>query len=210
MKIDIQDLISHSGLNEPLYPGKRLVKKYVVPGDHKSHCAVFDWLESDHLHIEVKAGLTGKTLEAKELRHYPVSYQAPTFVDIVFVDSKDTTEKDEDEDETSGTSGDGSGGLKMKAFSKVTQGKLPTAGEIKKFVVMGKELSKESFATAFENLKVQLSQAKIMAMDLMKGVSDVIKRATPGGGLSAKGDETIKYKYDAERTAPMFGGLTPT
>ena len=85
-----------------------------------------------------------------------------------------------------------------------------TLGEIKKFVIMGKEIAKEAYAQAFENLKVQLSQAKIMAMDLMKGVADIIHRATPGGGLKPVGDETIKYKYDAEKNGPMFGGLMPS
>ena len=75
---------------------------------------------------------------------------------------------------------------------------------------MGKEIAQEAYAQAFENLKAQLSQTKIMAMDLMKGVSDIIQKATPGGGLSARGDETLKYRYDAEKTAPMFGGLTPS
>lgn len=207
MRVDILELVESAHLDEPLYPGKKLVKKYAVSGDHKSHCAVFDWHNHDHLRVEVKAGLTGKALDPKELRQYPVSFQAPTYLDIEFVDAKDTEE--EDDDAAEGKSGGGSGGLKMKAFAKVTEGKVATQGEIKKFVVMGKELAKEAFATAFENLKTQLSQAKIMTMDLMKGVADVIKRATPGGGLSAKGDETITYKYDAERTAPMFGAMTP-
>jgi len=205
MRVDVLELVERAHLNEPLYPGKKLVKKYVVPGDHKSHCAVFDWHNQDHLRVEIKAGLTGKALDPKELRQYPVSYQAETYMDIDFVDSQE----DEDDETAQGKSGGGSGGIKMKAFAKVTDGKTPSQGEIKKFVVMGKELAKEAFATAYENLKAQLSQAKVMTIDLMRGVADVIKRATPGGGLQAKGDETISYKYDAERTAPMFGGMTP-
>ena len=98
----------------------------------------------------------------------------------------------------------------MNAFEKVTEGKLPSAGEIKKFVVMGKELAKSAYEQAFENLKVQLSQSKIMAMDLMKDVGNVIKRVTPGGGLEAKGDEKLKYKYDQEKTGPMFGAMGPS
>jgi hypothetical protein len=207
MKVDVLDLVAQADLDEPLYPGKRVVKKYAVHGDHKSHCAVFDWQTGEKLHIEIKAGLSGKTLEAKELRQYPVSFQAPTYLDIVFVDSEET--EDDNQDESARGKSGGSGGRKMKAFKKAMDGHIPASGEIQKFVVMGKELAQEAFATAFENLKTQLGQAKIMAMDLMKGVADVIKRATPGGGLEAKGDETIKYKYDSERTAPMFGGLTP-
>lgn len=199
MKVNVIELSNSAMLDEPLYPGKRLVKKYAVPGDHKSHCVVFDWHETRQLHVELKAGLTGRSIDAKELRQYPVSYQAPTYLDIMFVDA--------DDEETEGKSGGDSGGLSMKAFGKAMGGKIPTRGEIKKFVVMGKELAKESYAAAYENLKAQLAQVKVMAIDLMQGV---IKRATPGGGLQAKCDEVIKYKYDAEKTAPMFGGMTPT
>lgn len=215
MKVDAKELLKSAGLeDESFYPGKHLVKKYVVHGDHKSHCVSFDW--HDNIRVEVHAGLTGKPLDAKELRQYAVSFQAPTYLEI----ETDDTEGDEG----SSASGKGGGGGKkpaqkkleetalstMSAFSKTADGVVSTAGEIKKFVVMGREIAKEAYAQAFENLKVQLSQAKIMAMDLMKGVSDIIHKATPGGGLSARGDETIKYKYDAERTAPMFGGLTPS
>lgn len=91
----------------------------------------------------------------------------------------------------------------------MTEGKIPETGTIEKFVVMGKELAKEAFSTAFENLKQQLGQAKVMAMDIMKGVANIVK-ATPGGGLEARGDESVKYKYDAEKTAGMFGGMAPS
>ena len=74
---------------------------------------------------------------------------------------------------------------------------------------MGKELAQEAFAQAFENLKEQLHQTKVMALDIMKDVGDVIKKATPGGGLEAKGNENINYKYDSEKTAALFGGMSP-
>ena len=83
-------------------------------------------------------------------------------------------------------------------------------GEIQKFVVMGKELAQEAFAQAFDNLKEQLHQTKVMAMDVMKDVGDIIKKATPGGGLEAKGDESVKYKYDVEKTVGLFGGMAPS
>jgi hypothetical protein len=50
----------------------------------------------------------------------------------------------------------------------------------------------------------------MMAMDLLKGVDDLIQKATPGGGLQAKGDESISYKYDTEKTAALFGGMAPS
>ncbi|MEC7575923.1 MAG: hypothetical protein VX468_01255, partial [Pseudomonadota bacterium] len=58
---------------------------------------------------------------------------------------------------------------------------------------------------AYENLKEQLHQTKIAAMDMMKGVAN-IERATPGGGLDAKGNETINYKYNIEKNSTMFSG----
>jgi len=219
MKVDVRDLLKSSGLeDEAFYPGKRVVKKFIQHGEHKSHCAVIDW-HDNVVHVELKAGMNGTTLDAKELRKYPVSFQARTYLDIKMADNDD---KDDDEDGEGSKGKSGGGGKKpavnlqdsdlssMGAFAKMAEGAVDTLGEIKKFVIMGKEIAKEAYAQAFENLKEQLAQTKVMVMDLMKDVVDIIHKATPGGGLEAKGDETIKYKYDAERTAPMFGGMTPT
>jgi hypothetical protein len=215
MKVDVKELLQSAGLeDEAFYPGKRIVKKFIQHGEHKSHCAVFEW-HDNIVHVEFKAGMTGRTLDAKELHHFPVSFQARTYLDI---ETDETS--DEDEEGRSGKSGGGGKKPAMKkpeeqlsslgAFSKMAEGTISTLGEIKKFVIMGKEIAKEGYEQAFANLKVQMAQTKVMVMDLMKGVTDIIHKATPGGGLSARGDETIKYKYDAERTAPMFGGLTPS
>lgn len=217
MKVDVKDLLDSAGLkDEAFYPGKRVVKKFIQHGEHKSHCMVLEW-HDNIFHAELKAGMTGRTLDPKELHHYPVSFQARTFVDIEMASAND------DEEDSEGTSGKGGGGGKkptmkkpqeqlpsLGAFSRMAEGTISTLGEIKRFVIMGKEIAREGFEQAFENLKIQVAQTKIMAMDLMKGVTDIIHKATPGGGLAAKGDETIKYKYDAEKTAPMFGGMTPS
>jgi len=217
MNVNIQELLDSAGLGgEAFYPGKRLIKKYMPHGEHKSHCMVFDWNEGNLLRIELKAGSTGHTLSAKELHQYPVSFQARTYLEI------DTTDGEEDDEGDAQRGKSGGGGKKpskknltdvnvmSSAFSKMAEGAQSLSGEIKKFVVMGREIAKEGYAQALDNLKYQMAQSKILAMDLMKGVADIIKRATPGGGLAAKGDETIKYKYDAEKTSPMFGGLIPS
>lgn len=223
MKVDAKELLKSAGLdNESFYPGKKIVKKFVQHGEHKSHCMVMSW--NDHIiRAELKAGVYGHTLDAKELRHYPVSFQAPTYIEILTSGNDNATDEESDEEGETSRGKSGGGGKKphmkqeidmsqssMSAFSKIADGAVSTLGEIKKFVIMGKEIGKEAYAQAFENLKTQISQTKVMVMDLMKGVSDIIHKATPGGGLVARGDETIKYKYDAEKTAPMFGGLTPT
>lgn len=220
MQVNVKELIDQAGLSDPFYPGKKLVKKYPLPGEYKSHCIVFDWHDSKLLHIELKAGLNGRTLDLADLKKYPVSYQARTYMEIVTGDDdRDDKEDEEDGDGARGKSGGGGKKparrledqtINLSAFGKAMDGSIPTLGELSKFVIMGKEIAKEAFAQAYENFMNQLHQTKVMAMDLMQGVSDIIVKATPGGGLEARGDETIKYKYDAEKTAAMFGGLTPT
>lgn len=222
MKVNIRDLLECAGLeDEAFYPGKRLVKKFVQHGEHKSHCAVLEW-HDNIIHLELKAGMTGRTLEPKELHHYPVSFQACTYLDIEADTHLSLVEEDgEEDDDARGKSGGGgkkpskkkpneTGLSSLGVFSKMAEGTISTIGEIKKFVIMGKEISRDAYNVAFENLKIQMAQTKIMVMDLMKGVSDIIHKATPGGGLEARGDETIKYRYDSEKTAPMFGGITPS
>ena len=223
MIVDIKDLIKKAGKEEQFYPGKRILKKYTVPGEFKSHCVLFDW-QTDVIKVELKAGLLGRDLDVKDLKNYPVSYQAPTYMELV-ADNDDELLEDEDEDETkgkkgkSGKSGGGGkqpkkrkledSGLSLSAFEHVTDGQVADKATIKKFVVMGKELAQEAFAQAFDNFKEQLAQTKVMAMDIMKDVGGLIKKATPGGGLEAKGNESVKYKYDTEKTAGLFGGMSP-
>ena len=82
MEVNIQEFIKECGLDEPFYPGKRIVKKLPQPGEYKSHCVVYDWRDPKKIHIEVKAGLSGRDLPAKELKKYPVSFQSPTKIEI--------------------------------------------------------------------------------------------------------------------------------
>jgi len=217
MQVNIQELLSETGNKDQLYPGKRIVQKYVQPGEFKSHCMVFDW-RSDLLRVELKAGLSGQDLDLSDLKNYPVSYQAPTFLELI-ADNDDEIEEEEDEEGSKGKSSSGGkkpaakkledSALSLSAFDKVSEGQVSEMAEIKKFVVMGKELAQEAYAQAFENLKEQLHQTKVMAMDIMKDVGDLIQKATPGGGLEAKGNESINYKYDSEKTAALFGGMSP-
>ena len=222
MHVNIQELVDETGLDEKIYPGKKLVKKYVQPGEFKSHCVVVNW-QGDNCRVELKAGLTGRDLDLSNLKNYPVSYQAPTFIELITDSSfKEHDENTEDEEEEEGTSGKGGGGgkkpaekkledsdLALSAFDKATDGDVPEMAKIEKFVVMGKELAQDAFAQAYENFKEQLQQTKVMALDIMKNVGDIIQKATPGGGLEAKGNETVNYKYDADRTGALFGAMSP-
>ena len=62
MQVNIQKFLQTCGLDEPLYPGKRVVKKLPQPGEYKSHCVVYDWRDPNKIRIEIKAGLSGKDL----------------------------------------------------------------------------------------------------------------------------------------------------
>lgn len=219
MQVNIQELVRETGLDENIYPGKKLIKKYVQPGEFKSHCVVFDW-RSDLLKIELRAGLTGRDMDLSDLKKYPVSYQAPTYLELISGDALEakTDNEEDEEEEGKGKSGGGKkpaekkledSEISLSAFEKVTEGEVPETAQIEKFVVMGKEIAQEAFAQALDNFKEQLHQVKVMAMDIMKNVGDVIKKVTPSGGLDAKGDESVNYKYDVEKTAALFGGMSP-
>ena len=82
MQVNIEEFLKECGLDEPLYPGKKVVKKLPQPGEYKSHCVVYDWRNPDKIRIEVKAGLSGRDLPAKELAKYPVSFQSPTYIEL--------------------------------------------------------------------------------------------------------------------------------
>lgn len=93
MQVDnIQEFLAECGLQEQFYPGKRVIKKLPQPGEHKSHCIVYDWRDPSKIRIEVKAGLSGRDLPPKELKKYPVSFQSPTFIEIE-VDEKTAASK---------------------------------------------------------------------------------------------------------------------
>ena len=93
MQTNIEELLKKSGLDEQLYPGKRVVKKCRQSGEYKSHCVVYDWRNPDKIVIEVKAGLSGRDLPPDELKKYPVSFQAPTFFEIIIDKKKENKEK---------------------------------------------------------------------------------------------------------------------
>lgn len=216
MQVNVKELVEAAGKDLSLYPGKKLVVKYQQPGEYKSHCVTMDW-RTDTLRVDLRAGLSGRQLEAKDLAKYPVSFQAPTYFELEPVNDLDDHE---DEEEGKGKSGGGGrkpsedkleeDGLSLSAFDKVTDGKVPEKADISKFVVMGKELAQEAFASAYESFKEQLHQTKIMALDIMKSATDMVQKATPGGGLEAKGNETLNYKYDHDKNAPLFGGMAPS
>jgi hypothetical protein len=211
MQIKIREFLDHAGIEEALYPGKKLVWKCQQPGEFKSHCVVVDWKDKSLLHIEVKPGLTGHDLKPADLKKYPVSFQARTYVEV----ATDQDNEDSDED-GEGSRGSASGGGKrpaMKklsnsggAFAKVVEGKIPELGDIKKLVIMGKEIAKESYAQVMEKFAEQIRHMKIATTDLMAEAGKFVTRYTPPAFMQATGDETANYKYDRLKNEDLFIG----
>ncbi len=95
MQVSIKEFLDDCGLNEPFYPGKRVIKKLPQSGENKSHCIVYDWRDPDKIRIEVKAGLSGRDLPPKELSKYPVSFQTPTYIKLDVNDNTNACTKGE-------------------------------------------------------------------------------------------------------------------
>ena len=215
MKINIQEFLDHCGISdEKAFPGKRLIRKLRQPGEFKSHCVVIDWHHAEQLRIEVKAGLSGRTLPTADLKKYPVCFQAPTYIDIT-TDAANEEEKEDDEEEgRQGRASGGGGGRKLKkslqgemvaAFSTVMEGHIPDTGQIKKLVVMGKEIAKESYGQVLEKLAAQIKSAKIIATDLLAEAGKFITKYTPPAFMAPTGGEDKVYKYDRLKNETMFG-----
>ncbi|MCB1555738.1 MAG: hypothetical protein KDJ15_00320 [Alphaproteobacteria bacterium] len=220
MNVNIQKLLEKTGLIEKLYPGKRVVRKLQQPGKFKSHCVVYDWHRSDLLRIEIKAGLTGKNLDPRELAQYPVSFQAATYMDIVTNTSSPEDEDDTEGETESGNGKSGGGGKKplkrkkrdsLNAFSRVTEGNIPSAGDITKMVVMGKDIAKAAMGAVLETLAAQIQQAKIAPTDLLARAGKFVTKVTPPAFIKPKEGEAYDavYKYDRQKNEMMFGGMSP-
>lgn len=213
MKVNIKEILGECGLQEKLYPGKRVVSPMAHAGEFKSHCVVYDWRESDVLRLEVKAGLTGKTLLPKELVKYPVSFQSPTYIEIA-TGANENNEEEEDAGEQ-GSSGKGGGGGKkpghkkaFDAFSRVVEGKIPDAGEIKKMVVMGKEIAKTAFESVLKTLTAQIRDLKITPVNILASVSHITKVA-PGGRSPKEIDPSLLKGAKPYKPKDMFGANGP-
>lgn len=211
MNINIQEFLKEAEITEAFYPGKRLVKSCRQAGEYKSHCVVLDWRRPDVIRIEVKAGLSGRDLEPKRLKYYPVSLQSPTYVDIEIVnDNVEEEDKSEEEEDGKASGKSGSGGKKPKkakkkisisaleAFGEARDSKAPSLGKIVEMVVLGTEIAAEAFGQVMGTLAKQIAKTKITATDLLARGTDMVTRYTPPGFMKPKGDETAEYKYNRE------------
>lgn len=213
MQLNIKEFLEQAEITEEFYPGKRLVKACRQTGEFKSHCVVLDWRDPDKIRIEVKAGLSGRSLEPKDLKYYPVCFQAPTYVDIEIVNDNDEHAEDEDGETSKGKGGSGSKSPKkslddMKstmasAFGDVMQGKVPDLGKIVEMVVMGKEITAEAYANVMEKLTTQIEHGKIAATELLASAGKFVTKYTPPSFMKPTGDEKATYKYDREKNADI-------
>jgi hypothetical protein len=227
MLVNIQEFIDQSGLEEPFYPGKRIVKLCPQPGEFKSHCVVYDWRNPERIRIEIKAGLSGRDLPANDLVKYPVSFQAPSFIEIDVQSGEMRTivrqsEDEEDEGETSGSKGkSGSGGKKpskkkhsisqsMLSFASAVEGVLPESGVVSQIVIMGLKIAENAYQSVMNRFMSQIQHAKVSASDLVAAAGKLVTKFTPPAFLKPKGDETKVYKYNREKNEVMFSGMMPS
>jgi hypothetical protein len=220
MQVNIKKFLGEAGVDEKMYPGKRAVKKCPQPGEYKSHSVVLDWRVPEVLKIDVKPGQSGKDLPDELVRKYPVCLQTPTFVKIEVANDAQAEDSDEEGEEGKTSSGGKGGGRKAKkrsrpaenmtdVFSKVIEGKIPEKGRITEMVVMGMQVSERAYERVMEVLKNQISRGKVVATDLLAEAGKFITRYTPPSFMSPKGNEDAVYKYDRQKTEPMFGATIP-
>ncbi|MDH5722801.1 MAG: hypothetical protein OEY94_05725 [Alphaproteobacteria bacterium] len=214
MLLDIHKLLEEIEIKDPVYPGKRSIKPCKQTGEFKSHCVVMDWHNPDTLFMEVKAGLSGKAIDNKDLKKYPVCLQMPTYVKIEIVNDNDDKKEDEEGKGKKGKSDSSSGGGKKLAkkklkdivkiaqrFGEEAEGKIPSAGKIVEMMVMGMKVAEDAFSSVFNEIVKQIKASHIAATELLAKAGDIVTRVQPPSFLKPKGDETVKYNYDREKNA---------
>lgn len=215
MKLNIKEFLQEAEISEAFYPGKRLVKTCRQPGEYKSHCVVLDWRDPDKIRIEIKAGLSGRDMDPKKLKYYPVCFQSPSHIDIEIVNDN---EEDEEKGKASGKGGSGGKGMKKKddlaklsdmkqmaasAFGSVMDGNIPALGNIVDMVIMGSQISKNAYGAVMGALAKQLQGSKVVATELLASAGNFITKYTPPSFMKPTGDETAQYKYDREKNADI-------
>ncbi len=224
MQVNIKEFIEQSGLDEPFYPGKRVIKLCPQPGEYKSHCVVYDWRNPECIRIEIKAGLSGRDMPANDLVKYPVSFQAPSFIEIDVhtgeMRSIEGSTDDEDEESGSGSKGKAGGGKRparkksfsqsMASFATAVEGLLPEKGVVTQIVIMGMKIAENAYASVLHKFESQIEHAKISTSDLMAAAGKLVTKFTPPAFLKPKGDENKVYKYNREKNEVMFTGMVPS
>lgn len=219
MQINVQKFLEESGVTEQFYPGKRLVHACKQLGEYKNHSVVLDWRDPDKILIEIKAGLSGKDLEAKILKKYPVCFQSPSYIEVEVVNDNEDDEAEDEEGRASSGKG-GSGGKKpakanlkdisgiAQAFGDMVESKIPESGKIVDMMIMGMKIAEEAYASVMGAFAEQIQHAKISATDLLAKAGSVVTKYEPPSFMEKKGDETASYKYDREKNADIGFKMT--
>jgi|AVFP01.1.fsa_nt_gi hypothetical protein len=205
MQINLKAFLRRCGIAEMFYPGKRVVRPCRQEGAFKSHAVVLDWRRPDRIRIDVEAGLLGRRLPLEDLRNYPPSLQAPTYVEIAVHGHAQEDEGDgEGEGQASGSGSSGSGGYTMAhAFSQRAEGRIPAVGEVMEMVVMGVQLAAEAFGQALDAFAEQVAHARVAATDILAAAGRIVTRYTPPPFMEPRGDEQAVYVYSAEKNADI-------
>ena len=200
MHIHIHEFLARCGLTEKLYPGKRHVQKLPKPGEHRSHCVEYDWRDPGVLHMEVKAGLSGRTLPVKDLKKYPVSFQSRTYVEFALARSGHAEAvagiPQDGEAETEGKTGDGGGQAPRRrahAFSDLVKGSVPDAAQVRRLVLMGKEIAQAAMPAVLDSLAAQIHSLSVAPVNLLAAVSRVTRVAPGGFGHVAPAKGQVAY-----------------
>lgn len=211
MQVNIKEFMKECGVEEKIYPGKRLIHRLPQPGENKSHCVIYDWHNPGLLHIEIKAGLSGKDMPPKDLKKYPISFQSPTYIDIDMAANSNFEEGDEEESEE-GRQGKGGGGgkkpkkrnISLQSFSQVVEGKIPELGDVKKLVLMGKDIARDAMAPVLTALAAQIKNMAVAPVNLLANVTKVTKIA-PGGRPASELDPRLLKDAKPYKPKDLFG-----
>lgn len=208
--VNIIEMLKNIGIKDTVfYWGKRIVKSLPQPGSFKNHAVIANWIEPEKIRLELRAGLTGKTLSAKELANYPLQFQSETFFEL-------EVEDDETQDDK-GRAGKGGKGSASHAFKRrdpdalrnsfwdARSEKVATTARLTRGVVMGMEIGKNILEKVFDQFCEQVRHARVLATDLLASAGKAITRYTPPPFMAPRGDENKVYKYDREKNETMFG-----
>lgn len=211
MQLNVKEFMKECGVEEQIYPGKRLVHRLPQPGENKSHCVVYDWRNPGLLHIEVKAGLSGKDMPPKDLKKFPISFQSPTYVEIDMAANTNRDDDDSEGDVEEGSSGKGGGGgkkpkrnISLQSFSQVMEGRIPDLGEVKKLVLMGKNIARDAMAPVLASLAAQIKTMAVAPVNILANITAVTKIA-PGGRPASEVDPSLLKNAKPYKPKDLFG-----
>ena len=212
MRFNIIELLQTLGFEDNnLYWGKRIVKPLPQPGTYKNHSVVANWLKPEQLRLELRAGLSGKTLATRELANYPLQFQSDTFFELDVVTDDDSDDK---KGQAGKTGKGGGGGRRLRtedldrlsgSFFSANAKEIPTTARLSRGVVMGMEIGRDALENVFGLFCQQVRALKVLATDLLASAGKAITRYTPPPFMEPRGNENKVYKYDREKNETMFG-----